>query len=194
MRKCLEYFSPGNHRFVSGGSGACAVLAKWHSESDHELARYGRGACHSGSRRLSAFTQSMTTRARSGGERKWPRGASSFRPGREAYETRPIRSALAGADLDSARRLWRDPDAFDPSRFLPDAPSPPRYAYLPFGAGPRVCVGALFALTQATVVLAILIQAFRLEVADHNQFYQSRRSRPSRIERRYSGFGLGNLI
>jgi cytochrome P450 len=69
--------------------------------------------------------------------------------------------------LHRHRRLWRDPDAFDPSRFLPDAPSPPRYAYLPFGAGPRVCVGALFAITQATVVLATLMQAFRLEVADH---------------------------
>ena len=51
--------------------------------------------------------------------------------------------------LHRHRRLWRDPDAFDPSRFLPDAPPPPRFAYLPFGAGPRVCVGAQFALAEA---------------------------------------------
>ena len=63
--------------------------------------------------------------------------------------------------LHRHRRLWRDPDAFDPSRFLPGAPPPPRFAYLPFGAGPRVCVGAQFALTEATLVLAMLMRAFR---------------------------------
>ncbi len=61
-------------------------------------------------------------------------------------------------------RLWRDPDAFDPSRFL-GAP-PPRFAYLPFGAGPRVCVGAQFAVTEACLVLAKLIQRFHVGRAD----------------------------
>ncbi len=64
--------------------------------------------------------------------------------------------------LHRHRRLWRDPDAFDPSRFLPGAPAPPRFAYLPFGAGPRVCVGAQFALAEATLVLAAMIQAFEI--------------------------------
>ena len=64
--------------------------------------------------------------------------------------------------LQRHRRLWRDPDAFDPSRFMPDAPAPPRFAYLPFGAGPRVCVGAQFALVEATLVLAALVQAFEV--------------------------------
>jgi cytochrome P450 len=63
------------------------------------------------------------------------------------------------------RRLWRDPDAFDPARFLPEAAPPPdRFAYIPFGAGPRACVGARFALTEATLVLARLLRAFRLEL------------------------------
>ncbi len=56
--------------------------------------------------------------------------------------------------------LWRDPDAFDPSRFLPDAPPPPRFAFMPFGAGPRVCVGAQFAMTEAVLVLASLVRRF----------------------------------
>jgi cytochrome P450 len=68
--------------------------------------------------------------------------------------------------LHRHRRLWRDPERFDPSRFLPDAPPPPRFAYLPFGAGPRVCVGAQFALTEATLVLAALIQAFEVAMDD----------------------------
>jgi cytochrome P450 len=57
-------------------------------------------------------------------------------------------------------RFWHEPNAFDPSRFLPGAPQIPRFAYLPFGAGPRVCVGAQFALTEATLVLAAIIRAF----------------------------------
>ncbi|MBV8456523.1 MAG: cytochrome P450 [Acetobacteraceae bacterium] len=64
--------------------------------------------------------------------------------------------------LHRHRRLWRDPTVFDPSRFMPDAPQPPRFAYLPFGAGPRVCVGAQFALAEATLVLAALIQNFEI--------------------------------
>ena len=68
--------------------------------------------------------------------------------------------------LHRHRRLWRDPDAFDPSRFLPDAPPPPRFAYLPFGVGPRVCVGAQFAMAEATLVLAALVQSFRIALVD----------------------------
>ena len=69
--------------------------------------------------------------------------------------------------LHRHRRLWRDPDAFDPSRFLPGRPQPPRFAYLPFGAGPRVCVGAQFAMAEATLVLAALVQSFRVALADN---------------------------
>lgn len=68
--------------------------------------------------------------------------------------------------LHRHRRLWRDPERFDPERFLPGAPPPDRFAYLPFGIGPRVCVGAQFALTEATLVLAAMVQAFRIERAD----------------------------
>ncbi len=58
--------------------------------------------------------------------------------------------------------LWREPDAFDPSRFMPDAVTPSRFAFMPFGAGPRICVGAQFALTEAALVLASLISRFRV--------------------------------
>jgi unspecific monooxygenase len=68
--------------------------------------------------------------------------------------------------LHRHRRLWDQPEKFDPTRFLPDAPPPERCAYLPFGMGPRICIGAQFALTEATLVLAAMIQAFHIERAN----------------------------
>jgi unspecific monooxygenase len=68
--------------------------------------------------------------------------------------------------LGRHRKFWRDPDAFDPSRFLPDAPAAPRFAYLPFGAGPRICVGAQFALAEAALVLAAMIRAFDVSLIE----------------------------
>lgn len=58
--------------------------------------------------------------------------------------------------------LWQEPDAFLPSRFLPEQPAPARFAFMPFGAGPRICVGAQFAMTEAVLVLAALIGHFRV--------------------------------
>jgi cytochrome P450 len=66
--------------------------------------------------------------------------------------------------LGRHRRFWREPDVFAPSRFLPGAPPIPRFAYLPFGAGPRVCVGAQFALTEATLALAMMIREFEVSL------------------------------
>ncbi|WP_267354357.1 MULTISPECIES: cytochrome P450 [unclassified Methylobacterium] len=68
--------------------------------------------------------------------------------------------------LHRHRTLWSDPDAFDPGRFLPGAPPPPRFAYLPFGAGPRVCIGAQFALSEAVIALAHLLRRFRFVLDD----------------------------
>jgi cytochrome P450 len=71
--------------------------------------------------------------------------------------------------LHRHRALWSSPDAFDPNRFAPGAPPPPRFAYMPFGAGPRVCVGAQFALAEATLVAARLLTAYRVTLAEPNQ-------------------------
>jgi cytochrome P450 len=62
--------------------------------------------------------------------------------------------------------LWADPHSFDPARFLPDQDLPPRFAYLPFGAGPRICVAAQFAMAEAILVLATLVQAFHVRSPD----------------------------
>ncbi|WP_298966594.1 cytochrome P450 [uncultured Methylobacterium sp.] len=66
--------------------------------------------------------------------------------------------------LHRHRRLWDEPDAFLPERFLPEARGRiDRFAYLPFGAGPRVCIGQSFSVMEATVVLGHLLRAVRLE-------------------------------
>ena len=56
--------------------------------------------------------------------------------------------------------LWERPDAFDPDRFLN---APERYAFLPFGGGPRICIGASFALQEAVIILSTLLARFRFE-------------------------------
>ncbi|MEM6307475.1 MAG: cytochrome P450 [Pseudomonadota bacterium] len=56
--------------------------------------------------------------------------------------------------------IWDNPDAFRPERFA-DAKAIDRYEYLPFGNGPRVCIGAQFALQEAVMVLATLLSRFR---------------------------------
>ncbi|WP_288939031.1 cytochrome P450 [uncultured Roseovarius sp.] len=56
--------------------------------------------------------------------------------------------------------LWDDPDAFRPERFA-DRKAIPRYAFLPFGDGPRICIGASFAIQEAVIVLATLLSRFR---------------------------------
>ena len=61
--------------------------------------------------------------------------------------------------------LWEKPDSFDPRRFLPGSREKiDRFAYLPFGTGPRVCIGASFSLQEAAIVLAHIMRTFSLEL------------------------------
>lgn len=63
---------------------------------------------------------------------------------------------------------WEDPDQFDPDRFAPDAKYD-NFSYLPFGHGPRICIGAQFAITEAKIILASLIKNYRFEsIPDKN--------------------------
>ena len=68
--------------------------------------------------------------------------------------------------LHRQRDIWDQPDAFVPDRFLGDAASAiPRDAYLPFGLGPRVCIGARFAMMEMVIVMASLARRLRLDFA-----------------------------
>ena len=67
--------------------------------------------------------------------------------------------------------FWNDPDKFDPERFRPDSEENKRstYAYVPFGGGPRTCVGIHFAVQELIVLLASLARRFKIEVAQDYQ-------------------------
>jgi cytochrome P450 len=60
-------------------------------------------------------------------------------------------------------RWFPEPEAFRPERFLADEPTQPRSAWMPFGVGPRVCIGQHFAMLEMTLVAALLLQRCTLE-------------------------------
>ena len=57
--------------------------------------------------------------------------------------------------------LWPEPHRFNPDRFMTE---PPRFSYIPFGAGQRICIGAAFAMTEAILILATIAQRYRLRL------------------------------
>ena len=69
--------------------------------------------------------------------------------------------------LHRRRGLWDHPDAFDPSRFLGERRDRiDRFAYIPFGAGPRVCIGMAFAMQEGIILLAHLLRALRFDLVE----------------------------
>ncbi len=78
--------------------------------------------------------------------------------------------------LHRHRQLWEAPNAFRPERFWPENRSAiDRFQYLPFGAGPRVCIGQTFAMKEGVIALAVLLR--------HNRFDTIRHRRPWPVQR-----------
>ena len=94
--------------------------------------------------------------------------------GRETTETYALRGVTIpkGAQLVCSQwivhrdaRWFPNPEGFDPDRWSPArAKDIPRFAYFPFGGGPRVCIGNHFAMLEATLLLALVVQRFRVEL------------------------------
>lgn len=63
------------------------------------------------------------------------------------------------------KKYWDKPDHFIPERFLPGAPKPIKFTYIPFSAGPRVCLGKNFGIIESVLSIAMLAQKFRLSMA-----------------------------
>lgn len=72
--------------------------------------------------------------------------------------------------LHRHRTLWKDPDLFDPNRFLGERRNAiDRFAYIPFGAGPRVCIGMGFAMQEGLILLAHLVHRLRFDLVKGHQ-------------------------
>ena len=92
---------------------------------------------------------------------------------RESAQTCPMRDKTVGKGasvvvspwlIHRHRDLWDDPDAFNPDRYANDASRESlRNAYLPFSMGPRVCMGAAFALQEAVLILSSMARHYALE-------------------------------
>jgi cytochrome P450 len=89
--------------------------------------------------------------------------------GPDTIDSRPVKKndvvLIAPWILHRHEKLWHEPNAFIPQRFMTGTP-PDRFAYLPFGVGARVCIGAHFALVEAVLALAKIIGAFRVSLVD----------------------------
>ncbi|MFC5804476.1 cytochrome P450 [Streptomyces formicae] len=96
--------------------------------------------------------------------------------GRRAVEATGIggHTIPAGADVVVAPwvthrhpRYWEEPERFDPDRFLPEAEKArPRYAWFPFGGGPRACIGQHFSMLESVLALAMILREYELEAVD----------------------------
>ena len=74
--------------------------------------------------------------------------------------------------LHHSAEFFPDPERFWPERWADDQPQPHRYAYIPFGAGPRVCLGNMFAMMEARVILATIVQRVELDCLSEDVAYQ----------------------
>ena len=108
--------------------------------------------------------------------RLYPPATSLFRTARAAFEwggyELPAGATIMYSPFLSHRvpEYFPDPESFRPERFDPDASvAPPAYAYIPFGGGPRSCVGAPFAMLELKTVLAMILQRFRLDLVPHQR-------------------------
>ena len=100
----------------------------------------------------------------------WILGRIAVKPDTLGEYTLPARATILISPYTMHRhpRYWHAPETFDPERFAFAEP-PPRFVYMPFGGGPRLCIGQPFALAEATLLLATIIQRYHLQLAPNTR-------------------------
>lgn len=100
----------------------------------------------------------------------WIIGRRALRPDRIGGVEIPAQSVVAVSPYTMHRhpRYWPDPERFEPRRFLGSDPEHERqpFTYIPFGAGPRTCIGTNFALVEAPLIIGQLLQRYTLDLVD----------------------------
>jgi cytochrome P450 len=162
--------------FLAGHETSAAVLswALWllaaHPEVQEQVA--GEAAAFAAAPGFAALARMPVTRdVVREALRLYPPVPMMVRQARQAerFRARPVPTGaqivISPWHLHRHEGLWDDPDAFRPDRWGTEAArTASRVAYLPFSAGPRICPGAGFALTEAAVILATLLAAWRFDV------------------------------
>ena len=99
--------------------------------------------------------------------RRWPRSSAPSKTTIGPYAVPPNSEVVIWIYLVHHDPRWYpNPSEFRPERFEPDAEAArPKYAYLPFGAGQRACIGQMFAMLEAQLILATLWPRLRFEFA-----------------------------
>ena len=138
-----------------------------------------RGLPKSSPRNSAAEPQPLTTCPSSRISSRWSRSqCGSTRPLGASRDNRSRRQELGGFVLPAQsyvgvvvyalhrhREFWPDPERFDPDRFHPkQATGRHSYCYLPFGAGPRTCIGTAMAMLEIQLVLAQVLQRFKVHL------------------------------
>lgn len=97
----------------------------------------------------------------------WGLARETTKPVEVRGVTLPAKTVLIAIPYLTHRHpdFWPDPERFDPTRFEPEnEKTRPRYAYYPFGGGPRLCIGMGFAMLEAQIIMAAVLKRYRLEL------------------------------
>jgi cytochrome P450 len=143
------------------------VTEKLCAEIDSVLA--GRAPTAADSQRL-PFTEMVMKESMRLYPPAWAVGRQAIAPFEAGGYEFPAGTSIAILQWTTQRdpRFFADPEVFDPERWSPEGARYrvlPRFAYFPFGGGPRVCVGAGFAMMEAILLLATTAQRFRMSLA-----------------------------
>jgi cytochrome P450 len=170
----MNLFLAGHETTANGVAFAFYLLAKNAPEQQKIMAEVDRvlGAGKGNAEQLKQLE--FTARVFKESLRLYPSSWGMSRVALEPYQFNGY-SIPAGADIIIAQwglhrsaAYWQDPLVFDPDRFLPDRiKNVHKYAYLPFGAGARKCIGFLLAESEGQTILARVAQRYRLELSEH---------------------------